>query len=33
MYVPRLYNEYIEGLDPFIDFVKKNMLDNVGENL
>jgi hypothetical protein len=33
MYVPRLYNEYIEGLDPFIDFVKKNMLDNVGGNL
>jgi hypothetical protein len=28
-----LYNEYIKGLDAFIDFTKKGMLDNVRENL
>jgi hypothetical protein len=27
------YNEYIEGLDAFIDFAKTNMLDNVRRNL
>jgi hypothetical protein len=29
MYGPRLYNEYIKGLDAFIDFTKKDMLNNV----
>jgi hypothetical protein len=33
MYGPHLCNEYINGLDAFIDFVKKDMLDNVRENL
>jgi hypothetical protein len=33
MYEPRLCNEYIKGLDVFIDFVKKDMLDNVRGNL
>jgi hypothetical protein len=33
MYGPRLCNEYIKGLDAFIDFTKKDMLDNVRENL
>jgi hypothetical protein len=28
MYGPRLSNEYINGLDAFIDFVKKDMVDN-----
>jgi hypothetical protein len=32
MYVPHLCNEYIKGLDAFIDFTKKDMLDNVREN-
>jgi hypothetical protein len=29
----RLCNKYIKGLDGFIDFVKKDMLDNIRENL
>jgi hypothetical protein len=29
MYGSRIYNEYIKGLDVFIDFMKKDMLDNV----
>jgi hypothetical protein len=29
----RLCNEYIKGLDAFINFVKKDMLDNVRGNL
>jgi hypothetical protein len=33
MYRPHLCNEYIEGLDAFIDFTKKEMLDNVRGNL
>jgi hypothetical protein len=33
MYGPLLCNEYIKGLDAFINFVKKDMLDNVRENL
>jgi hypothetical protein len=33
MYVSRLCNDYIKGLDAFIDFTKKDMLDNVRENL
>jgi hypothetical protein len=33
MYGPRLYNEYIKRLNAFINFVKKNMLDNVRGNL
>jgi hypothetical protein len=33
MYVSHLCNEYIKGLDAFIDFVKKNMLYNVRGNL
>jgi hypothetical protein len=28
-----LCNEYIKGLDAFIDFTKKDMLDNVRGNL
>jgi hypothetical protein len=30
---PRLDNEYIKGLDAFIDFTKKDILDNVRGNL
>jgi hypothetical protein len=33
MYGPHLCNEYIKGLDAFIDFTKKDMLDNVRGNL
>jgi hypothetical protein len=33
MYEPRLCNKYIKGLDAFIDFTKKDMLDNVRGNL
>jgi hypothetical protein len=33
MYESCLCNEYIKGLDAFIDFTKKDMLDNVRENL
>jgi hypothetical protein len=33
MYGTRLYNEYIKGVDAFIDFMKKYMLDNVRGNL
>jgi hypothetical protein len=33
MYAPHLCNEYIKGLDAFIDFTKKDMLDNVRGNL
>jgi hypothetical protein len=33
MYVSHLCNEYIKGLDAFIDFTKKDMLDNIRENL
>jgi hypothetical protein len=33
MYGPRICNEYIKGLDVFIDFMKKDMLDNVRGNL
>jgi hypothetical protein len=33
MYESRLYNDYIKGLDAFIDFVKKDMLDDVRRNL
>jgi hypothetical protein len=33
MYGQRLCNEYIKGLDAFIDFAKKDMLDNVRESL
>jgi hypothetical protein len=33
MYGPRLCNEYIKGVDAFIDFVKKDMLDNIRGNL
>jgi hypothetical protein len=32
MYGPHLYNEYIKELDAFIDFTKKDMLDNVRGN-
>jgi hypothetical protein len=28
MYGPCLFNEYINGLDAFIDFTKKYMVDN-----
>jgi hypothetical protein len=33
MYGSRLCNKYIKGLDAFIDFVKKDILDNVRGNL
>jgi hypothetical protein len=33
IYGPRLCNEYINGLYAFIDFAKKDMLDNVRGNL
>jgi hypothetical protein len=33
MYGLRLYNEYIKGLNAFVDFMKKYMLDNVRGNL
>jgi hypothetical protein len=33
MYGPRLCNEYIKGLDAFIDFSKKEIFDNVRGNL
>jgi hypothetical protein len=33
MYAPHLCNEYIKGVDAFINFAKKDMLDNVRENL
>jgi hypothetical protein len=31
--VPHICNEYIKVLDAFINFVKKDMLDNVRGNL
>jgi hypothetical protein len=33
MYGSWLCNEYIKGLDAFIDFMKKDMLDNIKGNL
>jgi hypothetical protein len=33
MYEPRLCNEYIKGVDAFIDFIKKDMLDNIRGNI
>jgi hypothetical protein len=33
MYESHLCNKYIKGLDAFIDFVKKYMLENVRGNL
>jgi hypothetical protein len=33
MYRPHLCNEYIKGVDAFIDFTKKYMLDNIRGNL
>jgi hypothetical protein len=33
MYGSHLCNEYIKGLDAFMDFTKKDMLDNVRGNL
>jgi hypothetical protein len=33
MYEPHFCNDYIKGLDAFIDFTKKDMLDNVRGNL
>jgi hypothetical protein len=33
MYGPHLCNDYIKGLDAFINFVMKDMLDNVRGNL
>ena len=33
MYMPHLCNEYIKGLDAFIDFMKKGMLDNIRGNI
>jgi hypothetical protein len=31
--VPCLCNEYIKGVDAFIDFTKKDMLDNIRGNI
>jgi hypothetical protein len=33
MYGPRLCNEYIKGTDAFINFAKKDMLDNIRWNI
>jgi hypothetical protein len=33
MYRPRLCNEYIKVVDAFINFMKKDMLDNIRGNL
>jgi hypothetical protein len=33
MYGPRLCNEYIKGVDAFIDFAKKDILDNIRRNI
>jgi hypothetical protein len=33
MYGLRLFNEYMKGLDAFVDFMKKDMLDNIRGNL
>jgi hypothetical protein len=33
MYGSRLCDEYIKGVDAFIDFMKKDMLDNIRENI
>jgi hypothetical protein len=33
MYGSRLCNEYIKGVDAFIDFVKKDTLDNIRGNI
>jgi hypothetical protein len=33
MYVPCLCNEYIKGVDAFINFMKKDMLDNIRGNI
>jgi hypothetical protein len=33
MYGPHLCNEYIKGVDAFINFAKKDMLDNIRGNL
>jgi hypothetical protein len=33
MYEPHICNAYIKGLDAFIDFIKRNMLDNGRGNL
>jgi hypothetical protein len=33
MYGPHLCNEYIKGVDAFIDFMKKDMLDNIRGNI
>jgi hypothetical protein len=33
IYGSHIYNEYIKGVDAFINFAKKNMLDNVIVNL
>jgi hypothetical protein len=33
MYGPHLCNEYMKGLDAFVNFMKKDMLDNIRGNL
>jgi hypothetical protein len=33
MYMPHICIEYMKGLDAFVNFVKKDMLDNVRGNL
>jgi hypothetical protein len=33
MYGSHLCNEYMKGVDTFIDFTKKDMLDNIRGNI
>jgi hypothetical protein len=33
MYGPHICNEYIKGIDAFIDFAKKDILKNIRENI
>jgi hypothetical protein len=33
MYGPCLCNEYMKGLDAFVDFMNKDMMDNIRGNL
>jgi hypothetical protein len=33
MYESCLFNEYIKGVDAFINFMKKDMLDNIRGNI
>jgi hypothetical protein len=33
MYRPHICNEYIKGIDAFIDFAKKDILENIRGNI